>query len=162
MRAFCEHKIRWTSPPSFFVTLIPVSAFNCQEEGVNYEQRDIIYESVENSWRECQKRCLAVETLEKTDFAVACNYWVWNPDTNRRYPRICSLSSGIFSDFFFFFQRNHVDFTSRSRAIFYFTFTSRSRFSVIFISLSFLEKSEREKNVTLFLEKKSEIWHQNS
>ena len=105
-------------------------------------QREIIYESVENSWRECQKRCLAVETLEKTDFAVACNYWVWNPDTNRRYPRICSLSSGIFSDFFFFFQRNHVDFTSRSRAIFYFTFTSRSRFSVIFISLSFLEKSE--------------------
>ena len=102
-------------------------------------QREIIYESVENSWRECQKRCLAVETLEKTDFAVACNYWVWNPDTNRRYPRICSLSSGIFSDFFFFFQRNHVDFTSRSRAIFYFTFTSRSRFSVIFISPSFFD-----------------------
>ena len=78
------------------VTFISVSAFNCQEEGVNYAQRDIIYESVEDSWRECQKRCLAVETLEKTDFTVACNYWVWNPDTNRRYPRICSLSSGIF------------------------------------------------------------------
>ena len=36
--------------------------------------------------------------------------------------------------------------------LFYFTFTSR--FPVISISLSFLEKSEREKNFTLFLEKK--------
>ena len=37
---------------------------------------------------------------------------------------------------------------------FYFTFTSRSWFPVISISLSFLEKSERETNFTLFLEKK--------
>ena len=40
---------------------------------------------------------------------------------------------------------------------------SRSQFPVISISLSFLEKSEREKNFTPFSRrKKSEIWHQVS
>ena len=56
-------------------------------------QREIIHESVENSWRECQKICLAVE---KTHSTVACNYWVWHTDINPTWPRICSLASGIF------------------------------------------------------------------
>ena len=49
-----------------------------------------------------------------------------------------------------FFLKFHFSISSH----FYFTFTSRSRFPVIFISLSFLEKSERDKNFTHFLEKK--------
>ena len=58
-----------------------------------------------------------------------------------------SLDSREFSRIFLKF---HFSISSH----FYFTFTSRSRFPVIFISLSFLEKSERDKNFTLFLEKK--------
>ena len=50
-------------------------------------------------------------------------------------------------DFFFKF---HFSISSH----FYFIFTSRSRFPVISFSLSFFEKSEREKHFTLFLGKK--------
>ena len=60
-----------------------------------------------------------------------------------------SLDSREFSRFFLKFH-----FSISISSHFYFTFTSRSRFPVIFISLSFLEKSERDKNFTLFLEKK--------
>ena len=60
-----------------------------------------------------------------------------------------SLDSREFSRIFLKFH-----FSISISSHFYFTFTSRSRFPVIFISLSFLEKSERDKNFTLFLEKK--------
>ena len=60
-----------------------------------------------------------------------------------------SLESREFSIIFLKFH-----FSISISSHFYFTFTSRSRFPVIFISLSFLEKSERDKNFTLFLEKK--------
>ena len=60
-----------------------------------------------------------------------------------------SLDSREFSRLFLKFH-----FSISISSHFYFTFTSRSRFPVIFISLSFLEKSERDKNFTLFLEKK--------
>ena len=59
------------------------------------------------------------------------------------------LRESRFSRFVFKFQ---ISISILSN--FYFTFTSRSWFPVIFISLSFLEKSERDKNFTLFLEKK--------
>ena len=52
------------------------------------------------------------------------------------------------------FSRIFLKFHFSISSHFYFTFTSRSRFPVISISLSFLEKSERETNFTLFLEKK--------
>ena len=60
-----------------------------------------------------------------------------------------SLVSREFSRFFLKFH-----FFISILSHFYFTFTSQSRFPVIFISLSFLEKSERDKNFALFLEKK--------
>ena len=47
-----------------------------------------------------------------------------------------------------------ISFKFHFSSNFYFTFTSQSRFPVISISLSLPEKSEREKNFTLFLEKK--------
>ena len=69
-----------------------------------------------------------------------------------------SLDSREFSRIFLKFH-----FSILISSHFYFTFTSRSRFPIISISLSFLEKSERKKKFhPFFSTKKSEIWHQVS
>merc|ERR1712080_234150 len=62
------------------------SGYNCQEVGINYQNRvgSSVYQGV-TSWEDCQKKCAN---------RTSCQAWVWNNSGAGVYKYRCAVMSG--------------------------------------------------------------------
>ena len=144
--------------------LVPSQAQSGIKCGVGSQRKFAIFlaHSAESSFsrQKCRiltfrdKKCRILAFRDKTvlalvHFMVLGSRAPWAPNTIK----ICWAAGGFAG--FITVLKFHFSIAITSH--FYLIFTSQSQFPVISISLSFLEKSDREKNSPFFLRKNSEI-----